>query len=93
MGGDHESGGAGVAAAAFFGDRVVGGAGEGPAEEGAGWDRWVCGRGADRGRAQRAAARRAITEIYAQDDASKKFVEDFIAAWTKVMNVDRFDVA
>ena len=36
---------------------------------------------------------RAITEIYAQDDASKKFVEDFIAAWTKVMNVDRFDVA
>lgn len=36
---------------------------------------------------------RAIAEIYAQDDASKKFVEDFIAAWTKVMNVDRFDVA
>ena len=36
---------------------------------------------------------RSIAEIYAQDDASKKFVEDFIAAWTKVMNVDRFDVA
>ncbi len=36
---------------------------------------------------------RAIAEIYAQDDAKKKFVEDFVAAWGKVMNADRFDVA
>jgi catalase-peroxidase len=35
---------------------------------------------------------RAIAEIYAQDDAEKKFVKDFVAAWTKVMNADRFDV-
>jgi catalase-peroxidase len=36
---------------------------------------------------------RAIAEVYAQDDAKKKFVEDFVAAWTKVMNADRFDIA
>ncbi|OOY18184.1 catalase/peroxidase HPI [Thioclava sp. DLFJ4-1] len=36
---------------------------------------------------------RAYAEIYAQDDASEKFVEDFVAAWTKVMNADRFDLA
>jgi catalase-peroxidase len=35
---------------------------------------------------------RAIAEVYAQDDAKKKFVEDFVAAWTKVMNADRFDL-
>ena len=35
---------------------------------------------------------RAIAEVYAQDDAQKKFVADFVAAWTKVMNLDRFDV-
>jgi catalase-peroxidase len=36
---------------------------------------------------------RAIAEVYALDDSMKKFVEDFVAAWTKVMNADRFDVA
>ena len=35
---------------------------------------------------------RAYAEIYAQDDAKKKFVRDFVAAWTKVMNADRFDL-
>ena len=36
---------------------------------------------------------RAIVEVYAQSDASQKFVADFVAAWTKVMNADRFDLA
>ena len=36
---------------------------------------------------------RAIAEIYASDDAKGKFVNDFIAAWTKVMELDRFDLA
>ena len=36
---------------------------------------------------------RAIAEVYAQDDNNDKFVGDFIAAWNKVMNADRFDVA
>jgi catalase-peroxidase len=36
---------------------------------------------------------RAIAEVYAQDDAKAKFVHDFVAAWTKVMNADRFDLA
>ena len=36
---------------------------------------------------------RAIAEIYAQDDAKEKFVQDFVAAWNKVMNADRFDLA
>ncbi|AKH98937.1 catalase/peroxidase HPI [Hoeflea sp. IMCC20628] len=36
---------------------------------------------------------RAIAEVYAQDDAKDKFVKDFVAAWTKVMNADRFDIA
>lgn len=35
---------------------------------------------------------RAIAEVYASDDAKEKFVQDFIAAWNKVMNADRFDV-
>ncbi len=35
---------------------------------------------------------RAITEVYASDDANEKFLHDFTAAWTKVMNLDRFDV-
>jgi catalase-peroxidase len=35
---------------------------------------------------------RAYAEVYAQDDGKEKFVEDFVAAWTKVMNADRFDV-
>ena len=35
---------------------------------------------------------RAIAEVYAQDDAREKFVADFIAAWDKVMNLDRFDL-
>jgi catalase-peroxidase len=35
---------------------------------------------------------RAVAEVYAADDAKDKFVSDFVAAWTKVMNADRFDV-
>jgi catalase-peroxidase len=35
---------------------------------------------------------RAIAEVYAQDDMRERFVEDFVAAWTKVMNADRFDL-
>ncbi len=35
---------------------------------------------------------RAYAEVYAQDDAHEKFVHDFVAAWTKVMNADRFDL-
>ncbi|UJP63506.1 catalase/peroxidase HPI [Mongoliitalea daihaiensis] len=35
---------------------------------------------------------RAIAEVYAQDDSKEKFVKDFIKAWDKVMNLDRFDV-
>jgi len=35
---------------------------------------------------------RAISEVYAQDDAKEKFVKDFIKAWNKVMNLDRFDL-
>jgi catalase-peroxidase len=34
---------------------------------------------------------RALSEVYAQSDAKAKFVRDFVAAWTKVMNLDRFD--
>jgi catalase-peroxidase len=36
---------------------------------------------------------RAYAEVYAQDDNAEKFVHDFVAAWTKVMNADRFDLA
>jgi catalase-peroxidase len=36
---------------------------------------------------------RALAEVYAQADATEKFVRDFVAAWTKVMNLDRFDLA
>jgi len=36
---------------------------------------------------------RAIAEVYASSDAQKKFVDDFVAAWVKVMNLDRFDIA
>jgi catalase-peroxidase len=35
---------------------------------------------------------RAIAEVYAEDDANEKFVRDFVAAWDKVMNLDRFDL-
>ena len=35
---------------------------------------------------------RAIAEVYAQNDGGKKFVKDFVAAWTKVMELDRFDL-
>jgi len=35
---------------------------------------------------------RALAEVYAQQDAQAKFVRDFVAAWTKVMNLDRFDL-
>ncbi|GKW14727.1 catalase/peroxidase HPI [Pectobacterium actinidiae] len=36
---------------------------------------------------------RAYAEVYAQDDSKEKFVNDFVAAWVKVMNADRFDLA
>ncbi|MCQ6551890.1 catalase/peroxidase HPI [Streptomyces sp. C10-9-1] len=36
---------------------------------------------------------RALAEVYASDDARRKFVDDFVAAWAKVMDLDRFDVA
>lgn len=36
---------------------------------------------------------RALAEVYGSTDAQAKFVHDFIAAWTKVMNLDRFDLA
>ncbi|WAL93579.1 catalase/peroxidase HPI [Streptomyces sp. Je 1-369] len=36
---------------------------------------------------------RALAEVYASDDAKEKFVRDFVAAWVKVMNLDRFDIA
>ena len=35
---------------------------------------------------------RAIAEVYASSDAQQKFVQDFVAAWTKVMNLDRYDL-
>ena len=35
---------------------------------------------------------RALSEVYASSDAREKFIHDFIAAWTKVMNLDRFDL-
>jgi catalase-peroxidase len=36
---------------------------------------------------------RAIAEVYGSSDAGEKFAEDFVAAWDKVMNLDRFDLA
>src|SRR5439155_9111812 len=36
---------------------------------------------------------RALAEVYASSDAQEKFVEDFVVAWNKVMNLDRFDLA
>jgi catalase-peroxidase len=36
---------------------------------------------------------RALAEVYACTDAKDKFVNDFVAAWNKVMNLDRFDLA
>jgi len=36
---------------------------------------------------------RAIAEVYASEDSREKFVRDFVAAWDKVMNLDRFDLA
>ena len=36
---------------------------------------------------------RALAEVYASSDAAQKFVQDFVAAWAKVMNLDRFDLA
>jgi len=36
---------------------------------------------------------RAIAEVYGSDDAQEKFVQDFVAAWNKVMNLDRFEIA
>ncbi len=35
---------------------------------------------------------RAISEVYASDDAHDKFIQDFVAAWNKVMDADRFDL-
>ena len=61
------------------------------------------GRGRAKGEAKWTASRvdlvfgsnselRALAEVYACDDAQEKFVRDFVAAWDKVMNLDRFDV-
>ena len=36
---------------------------------------------------------RALAEVYAADDGEARFVRDFVAAWGKVMNLDRFDLA
>ena len=36
---------------------------------------------------------RSLAEVYASDDANDKFINNFIAAWNKVMNADRFDIA
>ena len=36
---------------------------------------------------------RALAEVYGSSDAGQKFVHDFVAAWNKVMNLDRFDLA
>jgi catalase-peroxidase len=36
---------------------------------------------------------RALSELYAQNDSTEKFVRDFVAAWDKVMTLDRFDLA
>ena len=36
---------------------------------------------------------RALAEVYGSGDAQEKFVQDFVAAWDKVMNLDRFDLA
>lgn len=36
---------------------------------------------------------RALAEVYGSSDAAGKFVNDFVAAWSKVMNLDRFDLA
>ena len=36
---------------------------------------------------------RALAEVYASDDAAEKFVHDFVDAWVKVMNLDRYDLA
>jgi catalase-peroxidase len=36
---------------------------------------------------------RALAEVYGSSDAKQKFAKDFVAAWTKVMNHDRFDIA
>ena len=36
---------------------------------------------------------RALAEVYASTDAKEKFVKDFVAAWNKVMNLDRYDLA
>jgi catalase-peroxidase len=36
---------------------------------------------------------RSYAEVYAQDDNKEKFVKDFVSAWTKVMNADRYDLA
>ncbi|GAB3768758.1 helix-turn-helix domain-containing protein [Microlunatus parietis] len=40
----------------------------------------------------RSAPTAALAEVYAGDDAKQKFVEDFVAAWVKVMELDRFDL-
>ena len=36
---------------------------------------------------------RALAEVYGSEDSRQRFVKDFVAAWTKVMNLDRFDLA
>jgi len=50
-------------------------------------------RHAGRSRLRLERTARALAEVYGSSDAQEQFVRDFVAAWTKVMNLDRFDVA
>ena len=65
---------------------------EGPNYKGAGPTGEWTGTRADLAFASNAELR-AVAEVYASDDASEQFVRDFVAAWDKVMNLDRFDLA
>lgn len=74
-----------------------------PKRDGAGWSAIYEGRDRDTGEVKWTASRvdllfgshselRALSEVYASDDAGGKFVRDFAAAWVKVMELDRFDL-
>jgi catalase-peroxidase len=74
-----------------------------PRQDGAGWTAIYEGRDRDTGELRWTASRvdllfgsnselRALSEVYASEDARGKFVDDFVAAWVKVMELDRFDL-
>jgi catalase-peroxidase len=74
-----------------------------PKRDGDSWTAIYEGRDRDTGEVKWAASRvdllfgshselRALSEVYASDDAGGKFVRDFVAAWVKVMELDRFDL-